>query len=400
MPPKRVDSHVHVAVLGLGQPALPSLEAPTFMEPQSERGAMSWRMRESAAFKVFLFYNRVDPDRVSDTLLRERIKQTIRESSLDYVVCLALDAVHLPDGERRADLSSMWVANEFVVELAQEMDHELSPEERGKRGILFGASVHPYARNFRDRVAWCVDNSTVLLKWLPSAQQIDLADERVGDALEFLATAKNGQPLPVLIHVGAEYAVTTTDPRTASFDFLSWSFWDAARNRLRSENARWAKPDVAGIGRNVERAMRAGARIIFAHCGLPYYAPRFLGRVLEHSDLASVERFVKRYQGKTEGIPGKCFADVSAVLTPFRKSYYDDLRRLPPGSLLAGSDFPVPVFELSAGVGETLADLRATLAGDFTRIIVPEGNLLDVNWRELEHAFPGHPMFENWEQLT
>ena len=45
--------------------------------------------------------------------------------------------------------------------------------------------------------------------------------------------------------------------------------------------------------------------------------------------------------------------------------------------------------------GEETGGPGAILNGEFERIIVPEGNLLDVNWRELQHAFPGHPMFEN-----
>ena len=129
----------------------------------------------------------------------------------------------------------MWVSNEYVLELAAELKAMLPPEEQGRRGILLGASVHPYAPNFRERVAWCVDHGAVLLKWLPSAQQINLADDRVGAALEFLATARQGRPLPVLLHVGTELAIRTTDPKTTSYDFLSWSTWDRFWNRLRPQ---------------------------------------------------------------------------------------------------------------------------------------------------------------------
>ena len=44
-------------------------------------------------------------------------------------------------------------------------------------------------------------------------------------------------------------------------------------------------------------------------------------------------------------------------------------------------------------------DLPAVLKGEFDRTIIPEGNLLGVNLRELKHAFAGHPMFENGGQL-
>jgi hypothetical protein len=350
-------------------------------------------MRHQIPFKIFLLYNKIPPDQVSDELLRRRTLEVIEQSSMDYVVCLALDAVYTPDGTRRADLSPMWVSNEYIVELAGELAVRLPPEERGRRGILLGASVHPYAPNFEARVRWCVDRGAVLLKWLPSAQQIDLADERVGRALEFLATARNGRPLPALIHVGSEHAIITTDPRTTSYDFLSWTGWDRFWNLLRPKSKKWATPEVGGIERNIARGMAAGGCLIFAHCGLPYFAPNLFARWAEHSDLDAVRRYLERHRG-SDGIRGKCLADVSAVVTPFRKSYFGELRKLPPNSLLAASDFPVPVFELSADLKENLEDLRAILEGEFERIIIPEGNLLDVNWRELQHAFPGHPMFE------
>jgi hypothetical protein len=35
--------------------------------------------------------------------------------------------------------------------------------------------------------------------------------------------------------------------------------------------------------------------------------------------------------------------------------------------------------------------------GKLERIVVPQDNLLDVNRRELKHAFGEHPMFRNAE---
>ena len=402
MPPTlapRIDTHVHVGVLGPREPPpFPPLGSPMFAEPQAARGRISSNMRNDVPFKIFLLYNRIPAGQVSDAVLRQRSLEVILQSSMDYVVCLALDAVYARDGTRRADISTMWVSNEYVVELARDFADMLPSNERHRRGILLGASVHPYAPNFEARVRWCVEQGAVLLKWLPSAQQFNLADDKVGKALEFLATARHGKPLPALIHVGAEYAIVTTDPRTKSYDFLSWSRWDRFWNGLRRKAGRWETPDPAGIERNIARGMQAGGRIILAHCGLPYFAPNFLKKWIEHSALDAVRKYLERYPGTGE-IGGKCFADVSAIVTPFRKSYFEDIRKLPAGSLLAASDFPVPVFELSADLEENLDDLRAVLEGHFERIIIPEGNLLDVNWRELQHAFPGHPMFENAPQL-
>ncbi len=381
--PLRIDTHVHAGVLGDENPA---------------EGYMSPWMRREIPFRVFLFYNRIKPHEVSDRILRERLLQTILESNLDQVVCLAMDPVYDAGGNRRADLSNMWVDNQYVLRLAREFQQLLPANEKGRRKILLGASVHPYDPRFQERVARCVEDGAVLLKWLPSAQWINLADPRVAAAFKFLATARNGRPLPVLIHVGAEYSIITTDPQTTSYDFLSWGFWDRFWNRLRPPGRRWATPDLAGIERNFKAGFEAGACVIMAHCGLPYFAPTVLERFAEHSDLDAVRQYLVRYPG-TDGIRGKCFADVSAIVTPFRQSYFKDIAGLPPGSLLAGSDFPVPVFELSADLGENLKDLEAVLRGEFDRVIIPQDNLLTVNWRELEHAFPGHPMFANATQI-
>jgi hypothetical protein len=37
--------------------------------------------------------------------------------------------------------------------------------------------------------------------------------------------------------------------------------------------------------------------------------------------------------------------------------------------------------------------------GELDRILVPQDNLLDVNWHELKHAFGEHAMFSNAAQL-
>jgi hypothetical protein len=56
----------------------------------------------------------------------------------------------------------------------------------------------------------------------------------------------------------------------------------------------------------------------------------------------------------------------------------------------------VPVFELSADLPEHLRDFEAMMTrGEIERIVVPEGNPLAVNWRELKHAFGEHLMFRN-----
>ena len=368
-PLRQVDMHFHVGLRGDRYP---------------EWGHISDRMRAmSPRYEIFLLYAGLTKGEDRDDTMLARIETIVRDAAVDHVVCLALDHVWDTTGQPRPDRSDFWVANELVLELRD----RIGPK------VLFGASVHPLRPDFPDQVARRVAEGAVLLKWLPSAQQFSLADPRVREQLVHLATVRDGQPLPLLLHVGVEYAVPTTDERTRPYDYLSWGFWDRFWNTFRREQ--WHTPDVAGVHRTLEDALRAGAVIIMAHCGLPYFAAR--ARLLEHDDFPVVRHYLERSAAGAFG-PGKCFADVSACATPFRKRYFPAVRRLPSDHLLFGSDFPTPVFELSADLEEAWRDFRAMLAGNWSRIAVPQGNPIDANHRALSHFFPDHPLFTNFDR--
>jgi hypothetical protein len=373
-PVKVTDIHCHVGLVGDEHP---------------EWGRMLDEYREKAVFKAMLIYGRLDADQVCDAALRASTEEAIAGSHVGHIVCLALDPVYDLEGTPRKDQSYLWVANEYILELQRTLGNK----------VLLGASVHPYDPAFKERVAHYVNKGAVLLKWLPSAQQIDLAHSKVREALAFLATARDGKPLPLLLHIGPEYAIPSKDPRTASYDYLTWTWWDELKNRLRDPDERLYPVQTGKIHANLQAGLDAGAVIIFAHCGLPYYAPRWFGRFLEHSELRTIRRYLESYPAGGRDGKGRCYADVSALVTPFRRSYYGAIRRLPPQSLLFGSDFPTPVFELSEGVGGALEDLEAALEGHVDRLLVPEDNLIDVNFRELQRIFPGHPMFRNFDEL-
>ena len=257
-----------------------------------------------------------------------------------------------------------------------------------------GASVHPYDVDFERRTKMAIDAGAVLMKWLPSAQQFSLADPKVRDRMKFLATAgHNGKPLPILLHIGPEYAIPSTDERTQSYDCLSWTWQDKFTNFWRF-GKRWHTPDTAKIHENIRIALSEGAVIIFAHCGLPYFVSGPLGKFMEHDEFDVVRQYLDdSANGKYRG---KCYADVSALATPFRQARFKDVEKLPQELLLYGSDFPTPAFELSADIKENWEDFRAMLEGDLSRVIIPEDNLLDVNLHELRCAFPGHSMFYNF----
>ncbi len=366
----RVDMHFHVGLRGDKNPNL---------------GYVSDRMRAmQPKYDIFLLYagikNGLDVDAVFEKRTLEVIDGATR---VDRVVCLALDHVYDRQGKARLDLTDFWVSNEYVLQLKKQR-----PDK-----IQFGASVHPYRKDFKDQVRRCIDDQAVLLKWLPSAQQFSLADPAVREALVFLATAKDGGPLPLLLHVGVEYAVPTTDDRTRPYDYLSWGFWDRFRNFWRRD--KWHVPNVTEVRRTLDLALDAGAIIIMAHCGLPYFIAR--ANVLEHDDFPIVRDYLRRSAAGRVG-KGKVYGDLSACATPFRRSYYRKIRKLPSDHLLFGSDFPTPVFELHAGLDEAWKDFKAMLRGDWWRIVVPQQNPIDANYYELSHFFPGHEMFENFDR--
>ncbi len=366
-----IDIHSHVGVIGEGEWA--------------KWGSLSPDYRRKLEYKIFLLYADIPFHEANDQKLFDRTVEVLNECQVDHVVCLALDPVFDAEGVEHKERSDVWVSNEYILHL-----HDIVGDK-----VLFGASVHPYDRNFKERVLHYVNEGAVLLKWLPSAQQFDLADPMVLDAMKFLATAKKGKPLPLLLHTGMEYAISTTDPRTQSYDFHSWSWMESAANFFRGKK-RWFTPKVNEIAANIRKALDAGTIIIFAHLGLPYFASGAVGKYFEHSDFEIVKQYL-RSNGKYKG---RCYADVSALCTPFRQTYFQEVMNLPAEYLLFGSDFPTPAFELSADINENLRDLKDILNGHLERIIIPQGNLIDVNLRELQNAFlPSHPMFTNFSAL-
>jgi len=384
---KQIDMHCHVGVIGNQNPQF---------------GGMSKAYAESLLFKVFCVYARIKNPTPTDADFEQAAVDLINSSTqLDRVVCLALDHPYNKEtGEPEPWRAHVWVDNSFVV--------HLNKTTKGK--ALIGASVHPYDKNFETRTKEVVDEGAVLMKWLPSSQQIDLASDEALRALKFMATVKkDNKPLPVLVHVGPEHAIWTSDVRTTSNDYLKWSAFDSILNFFRFSK-KWFVPNVDRIISNLKAAVEAGGVIILAHCGLPYYSVKFIERIAEHSDFEPVRKLLlwsQEHQAKLRAtgrygpddvLPG-IYADVSAFCTPSRKLYFDDVNKLPRELLIYGSDFPTPVFELNADLKENIEDMKAVFEGKFERIIIPEDNLLDAHRTILESYFPGHPMFTNFSKM-
>ena len=378
----RIDMHCHVGVIGDINPSY---------------GGMSREYAASLLFKVFSVYARIKTPTPTDYDFEAAAISLINSSTqLNNVVCLALDPPYnQATGLREQEKAHVWVDNSFVI--------RINKITNGK--ALIGASVHPYDKDFKRRVTEVVNEGAALMKWLPSSQQIDLASPQVRDALEFLATAKNGKPLPVLIHIGPEHAIWTSDVRTTSFDYLTWGVLDRIFNFFRFSK-KFHVPNEKQIESNLKNAVQKGGILILAHCGLPYYAVKLWERIGEHSEFRQVKKLMewtKQHQkslvsNNGAALPG-IYADVSAFCTPSRQLYFKDVANLPPDLLVYGSDFPTPVFEINADHKENLEDMRAVFEGKIERIIIPEENLLDAHLTILESYFPGHPMFTTFSKM-
>lgn len=369
-----IDIHVHVILRG--------------KDEYKKSGRFIPQSLNKTTFKILLYFNRLEKKKkLTDKIIIDLYDKLINSCNrVNQIVCLALDPVFNVEGEKRAEQSNVWISNEYVIELKKKF-----PDK-----VLFGASVHPYDTDFKTRVKKYVDEGAVLLKWIPSSQQINLDDKRVRDALVFLATAKNGKPLPLLLHTGMEYAIPTTNAKTQSNDFLCWNFRDKFFNFFRWDS--WNTPNLSKVHSNLKYGLDRGAIIIFAHCGLPYFVPKWLGNIFEHSDFDIVRKYLRNYPPGVSG-KGCCYADVSAFATPFRRSFYKEIKKLPQQSLLFGSDYPTPAFEMGFGIKHRLRDLKAVLKWNIKPLLVPQDNLLDVNYRALSHFFPDHPMFTNFNNL-
>jgi predicted TIM-barrel fold metal-dependent hydrolase len=366
-----IDMHFHVGVRGDRHP---------------KWGCISDALRRMRPkYDIFLHYAGLKMGEDKDDVMERRALEIIDGCQYaDRVVCLALDHVWDKNGTPRPGDSHFWVANEYVLHLRQQLPLK----------ILFGASLHPYRPDFCERVTEAVEQGAVLLKWFPSGQQFTLADPVVRKALKFLATARSGRALPLLLHTGVEYAIPTTDERTGSYDYLSWGHWDDVRNSKRP--VKWHVPNVTEVWRTLDEALREGAVIILAHAGLPYIFPH--SQRAEHDDFSVVRRYL---EGSAAGWFGKgrVYADLSACATPPRWLYYPQLKTLPPELLLFGSDSPSPAFRLfHRDFVEADLEFRAAIVGDLARVPAP-GNLVDLNYQALSHHFPGHAMFTNFDRL-
>lgn len=176
-----IDIHCHTAGIGAGGSGC-------FVSPA---------MRKNWRFKFFLNsfgVTQQELEQQGDGLILERLSRSLAESRcVNKAVILAMDGVIGSDGELDLEKSEIYIPNDF-----------LARELRRYPNLLFGASINPYRRDAVQRLEQAAADGAVLLKWLPSIQNIDPADERL--APFYLRLRQLG--LPLLTHTGSEESFT------------------------------------------------------------------------------------------------------------------------------------------------------------------------------------------------
>lgn len=221
-------------------------------------------------------------------------------------------------GAERPEWTTFHVPNEYAARIASEHPGRLQ----------WVASVHPYREDAVERLDAARQAGAVACKWLPSAMNIALDDQRCRRVYDRLA----GWKMPLIVHCGEERAVP-----------------GAGRDEL-------------GNPLLVRHPLRHGVRVVMAHAAS-------LGSAAD-TDSGSRRRvpafdLFERLMGESDA-PGRLLGDLSALFQANRRpEVWQAVLRHEQWHerLLHGSDYPLPglmpLFDLRALVRAGLLDAAA-----------------------------------------
>ena len=178
-----IDVHCHTAGIGAGGSGC----------------FVSTALRKSWKYRIYLKAFGVTEKELQeegDRLILQRLSENLAGSRrVAAAVVLAMDGVVDKNGELDEARTEIYIPDEFVA-----AETKLFPN------LLFGASINPYRRDALQRLDKAAADGAVLVKWLPSIQHIDPADERL---IPFYLKLK-ALGLPLLTHTGEESSFTRT----------------------------------------------------------------------------------------------------------------------------------------------------------------------------------------------
>ena len=176
-----LDMHCHTAGLGAGNSGC----------------FVSEQLRHSYKLRFYLKSFGVTEEEIlreGDALVITRLSERLAGSEhVNGAVVLALDGVINAAGELDRAQTEIYIPNEF-----------LAAEVAKHPNLRWGASVNPYRPDALERLVWARAHGAVLIKWLPSVQQIDPADERLIPFYRKMVELG----LPLLAHTGNEHSFT------------------------------------------------------------------------------------------------------------------------------------------------------------------------------------------------
>ncbi|MBP5227920.1 MAG: amidohydrolase family protein [Kiritimatiellae bacterium] len=164
---------------------------------------------------------------------------------------------------------------------------------RENPSFLFGANLNPLSPHVESDIDGAVHDGAVLIKLMPSYQNVDLADPRCDLFWDAVADRK----LPVIVHTGPEHSLSRGNG----------SYNSPAR---------------------LERAARKGVTLICAHCGCQ------LVSFVERSQFGAWKRLVRSYEN--------VYGDVSGFGGCVRRFWLRRILRDPllKSRIVFGTDYP------------------------------------------------------------
>ncbi len=177
------DCHVHL--LGTGDQVAPNVWINPVMDSP-------WHPLQAIQKRLYLNASCVAEEKGGDAAYIERLLTLSNPLSEARLMLLAFDYSYDESGQRRPDLSTFYVSNEYAQAVAAR--HEQ---------LEWICSVHPYREDAQDALRWCAARGARAVKWLPPAMGMDPSSPRCDPFYE----AMKELGLPLLSHGGAELAV-------------------------------------------------------------------------------------------------------------------------------------------------------------------------------------------------
>ncbi len=211
---------------------------------------------------------------------------------------LAFDYHYDEQGQRRPDLSTFSVSNEYTQAVA-------ARHER----LEWICSVHPYREDALDALRWSAARGARAVKWLPPAMGMDPSSPRCDPFFELMKELG----IPLLSHAGDEFAVRASGHQNLGNPLL------------------------------LRRALDHGVRVIVAHCASQGVGQDFRQRGKPKSEVSNFSLLMDMM--RDPAYENLLYGDISATTQINRAP--EALRALLAADdihdrLLNGSDYPLP----------------------------------------------------------